>query len=98
MSSARAPPPPQVSPTWEVTAATSRTAPHPAALVYRHRPGLQLVRLQGVSCEVTDLQLCEMVDEVIIGHPGRWKEERFTQAREGKIQGIIQPNKVPRRP
>lgn len=59
-------PPSGGSPTWEVPAASSRTAPHPAALIYRHCPGLKLIGLQGISCEVADLQLCEMVDKVII--------------------------------
>lgn len=68
------PPPSRASPTWEVSAASGRTAPHPAALVHGHRPGLQLVGLQGISREVADFQLCEMVDEIVIGHPERLEE------------------------
>lgn len=59
-------PPYRASPTWKVAAASSRAAPHPAALIHGHCPGLKLVRLQGIGCEVADLQLCEMVDEIII--------------------------------
>lgn len=70
------PPPGRAAPTWEVAAAASGAAPHPAALIHGHRPGLQLVGLQGISCEVADLQLCEMVDEIVVGHPEREEEER----------------------
>lgn len=66
----------RAAPTWEVAAATGRAAPHPAALIHRHRPGLKRVGLQGISGEVADLQLCEMVDEIVIGHPERLGEER----------------------
>lgn len=70
------PPPCRAAPTWEVAAAASRAAPHPAALIHRHRPGLKLVGLQGVRGEVADLQLREMVDKIVIGHPKRLGEER----------------------
>ena len=62
-----------------------RAAPHPAALVHRHRPRLQLVGLQGIGREVADLQFCEMVDEVIVGHPERL-EERDPCGRMGKVR------------
>ncbi|KAL0603100.1 hypothetical protein AAY473_029317 [Plecturocebus cupreus] len=64
------------SPTWEVAAASGRAAPYPAALIHRHCPGLKLIRLQSIGREVADLQLCEMVDEILIGHPERLEEER----------------------
>lgn len=79
-------PPSRASPTWEVAAASSRAAPHPAALVHRHCPSLKLVGLQGISCEVADLQLCEMVDEIVIGHPERLEEERDPYGRLGKVR------------
>lgn len=60
------PSPSRVSLTWEVAAASGRAAPHPAALIHGHRPGLKLVGVQGIGCEVADLQLCEMVDEIVI--------------------------------
>lgn len=79
------PPPPRASRTWEVAAASGRAASHPAALIHRHRPGLQFVGLQGISREVADLQLCEMVDEIVIGHPERL-EERESYGRLGKVR------------
>lgn len=60
------PSPARASLTWEVAAASSGAAPHPAALIHGHRPGLKLVGVQGIGREVADLQLCEMVDEVVI--------------------------------
>lgn len=69
-------PPSGAAPTWEVAAAASGAAPHPAALVHGHRPGLELVGLQGIGGEVADLQLGEMVDEIVVGHPERVEEER----------------------
>ena len=79
-------PPSRASPTWEVAAASGRAAPHPAALVHGHCPSLKLVGLQGISCEVADLQLCEMVDKIIVGHPERLEEKRELFGRLGKVR------------
>lgn len=87
-------PPGRTSPTWEVAAASSRAAPHPAALVHGHGPGLELVGLQGIGCEVADLQLCEMVDEIVIGHPERLEEERDPYGGKSKPPRLTQFNKI----
>lgn len=76
----------RASPTWEVATASGRAAPHPAALVHRHCPSLKLVGLQGISCEVADLQLCEMVDEIIIRHPEKLEGKRDPYGKLGKVR------------
>lgn len=58
-------------PTWEVPAAASRAASHPATLVDRHRPAVSFITLQCVGRQVTHLQLCEVPLEIIKRHPGR---------------------------
>jgi len=61
--------------TWVVPAAPGRAAPHPAALVDRHGPLVDLVVLQGVGGQVADLDLGEVLLEVLEGHPGRAESE-----------------------
>lgn len=57
------------SPTWEVPAASSRAAPHPAALVDRHSPALSFITLQRVGGQITHLQLGEVPLEICERHP-----------------------------
>lgn len=65
-----------LGPTWEIPAAASRAASHPATLVDRHRPAVSLLALQRVGRQVTHLQLCEVALEVIKRHPERGGERR----------------------
>ena len=62
--------------TWEVPAASSRAALHPAALVDGHCPVNSTVILQRVRGQVTDLDSGEVPLEVLIRHPG--SKERCT--------------------
>lgn len=55
--------------TWVVPAAAGGAAPHPAALVHRNRPLVDLIGLQRVWSQVTDLNLGVVLLEVIKGHP-----------------------------
>lgn len=55
----------QTGGTWVVPAAPSRAASHPATLVHRNRPLVNLIVLQGVRGEVTDLDLSVVLLEVL---------------------------------
>lgn len=57
--------------TWVVPAASGRAASPPLSLIQAGVPLLQLVVLQGVSCQVAELQAAELAQEVIEGHPER---------------------------
>lgn len=61
--------------TWVVPAASSGAAPHPATFVHWNRPLVNLIVLQGVGGEVTDLDLGVVLLEVLEWHPRRRKEE-----------------------
>lgn len=66
--------------TWVVSAASCRAASHPASLVHRHRPLVDLVILQGVRGEVADLDLCVVLLEILKWHPTKaqvWSEGRL---------------------
>lgn len=65
------------SPTWEVSAASGRAAPHPAALVDGHRPAVPLLALQRVGRQVAHLQLCEVPLEILERHPGRESDHKW---------------------
>lgn len=56
--------------TWVVPAAPRGAALHPATLVHRNRPLVDLVVLQGVGGEVTDLDLGVVLLKVLERHPG----------------------------
>lgn len=62
--------------TWEVPAATSRAASHPATFIDRNRPGHPYVILQTVGGEVTHLKFGESLLELIKGHPGKKKDQK----------------------
>lgn len=51
--------------TWIVPAASGRAASHPATFVHGNRPLVELVVLQGVGGEVTDLDLGVVLLEVL---------------------------------
>lgn len=51
--------------TWIVPAASSGAASHPATFVHRNRPLVNLIVLQGVGGEVTDLDLGVVLLEVL---------------------------------
>lgn len=57
-----------------VPAASSRAASHPAALIHRNCPLVDLVVLQGVRGQVADLDLGVVLLEVLERHPG-WAQE-----------------------
>lgn len=51
--------------TWVVPAAPGRAASHPATFVHRNCPLVNLIVLQGVRGEVTDLNLSVVLLEVL---------------------------------
>lgn len=55
--------------TWVVPAAAGGAAPQPAALVHRNGPLMDLIVLQRVWSQVTDLNLGVVLLEVLKGHP-----------------------------
>lgn len=55
--------------TWVVPAASGSAASPPLPLIQAGVPLLQLVVLQGVSCQVAELQAAELTQEVTEGHP-----------------------------
>lgn len=59
--------------TWVVPAASGSAASPPLPLIEGGAPFLQLVVLQGVSCQVAELQAAELAQEVIERHPERQK-------------------------
>lgn len=57
--------------TWVVPAASGSAAPPPLPLIEAGVPLLQLIVLQGIGCQVAELQATELTQEVIEGHPER---------------------------
>lgn len=55
--------------TWVVPAAPGGAASHPAAFVHRNCPLVNLIVLQGVRGEITDLDLGVVLLEVFERHP-----------------------------
>lgn len=55
--------------TWVVPAASSSAASPPLSLIVRGAPFLQLGVLQGVSCQVAELQAAKLTQEVTERHP-----------------------------
>ncbi len=56
--------------TWVVPAAPSRAASHPATFVHGNRPLVDLIVLQSIRGEITDLNLCVILLKVLKRHPG----------------------------
>lgn len=65
------------SPTWVVSAASGRAAPHPATLVDGHRPAVPLLTLQCVGRQVAHLQLGEIPLKIVERHPARKSDDKL---------------------